>query len=454
MKMNTDRKRIFLWLVYSLAVISLIIIFIIRSDILTELGVASSGRPVNSETETFDEEERTETAEASAGTDLKQEKPSGNNNAIQETTDANGKADGLEAELKTLEEENQALNQEYKERIKIIDEYRDKATEKNDKNKAILNYYVENFNAQYDTEAVKELEGQNQINYAVGELSKTSLLKYTMPELQFFGLMGSMINANNEDRYRYMVNINNYYESTLESTAKRTRESIEKLGAKIDTFKVLASDGPGREEKIRNARLLEYLSEKGSTINTEDELREVENNLYIYSRQLSLVRDIYKIILLESSDKNEYLSKLGDQISEINGLYNEDEVRARFSGSELGQYLIPIIDYYVWFVRSDSDLGYDTIDLDYRSRSLPGNRYYRYDFRSTNDGYMYLARICECKYNGNAISNPSEDIYYVGGSNPVMINGEYVYDGMCLMDDGSDADSLYSYSNSLENSLF
>ena len=454
MKMNTDRKRIFLWLVYSLAVISLIIIFIIRSDILTELGVASSGRPVNSETETFDEEERTETAEASAGTDLKQEKPSGNNNAIQETTDANGKADGLEAELKTLEEENQALNQEYKERIKIIDEYRDKATEKNDKNKAILNYYVENFNAQYDTEAVKELEGQNQINYAVGELSKTSLLKYTMPELQFFGLMGSMINANNEDRYRYMVNINNYYESTLESTAKRTRESIEKLGAKIDTFKVLASDDPGREEKIRNARLLEYLSEKGSTINTEDELREVENNLYIYSRQLSLVRDIYKIILLESSDKNEYLSKLGDQISEINGLYNEDEVRARFSGSELGQYLIPIIDYYVWFVRSDSDLGYDTIDLDYRSRSLPGNRYYRYDFRSTNDGYMYLARICECKYNGNAISNPSEDIYYVGGSNPVMINGEYVYDGMCLMDDGSDADSLYSYSNSLENSLF
>ena len=454
MKMNTDRKRIFLWLVYSLAVISLIIIFIIRSDILTELGVASSGRPVNSETETFDEEERTETAEASAGTDLKQEKPSGNNNAIQETTDANGKADGLEAELKTLEEENQALNQEYKERIKIIDEYRDKATEKNDKNKAILNYYVENFNAQYDTEAVKELEGQNQINYAVGELSKTSLLKYTMPELQFFGLMGSMINANNEDRYRYMVNINNYYESTLESTAKRTRESIEKLGAKIDTFKVLASDGPGREEKIRNARLLEYLSEKGSTINTEDELREVENNLYIYSRQLSLVRDIYKIILLESSDKNEYLSKLGDQISEINGLYNEDEVRARFSGSELGQYLIPIIDYYVWVVRSDSDLGYDTIDLDYRSRSLPGNRYYRYDFRSTNDGYMYLARICECKYNGNAISNPSEDIYYVGGSNPVMINGEYVYDGMCLMDDGSDADSLYSYSNSLENSLF
>lgn len=454
MKMNTDRKRIFLWLVYSLAVISLIIIFIIRSDILTELGVASSGRPVNSETETFDEEERTETAEASAGTDLKQEKPSGNNNAIQETTDANGKADGLEAELKTLEEENQALNQEYKERIKIIDEYRDKATEKNDKNKAILNYYVENFNAQYDTEAVKELEGQNQINYAVGELSKTSLLKYTMPELQFFGLMGSMINANNEDRYRYMVNINNYYESTLESTAKRTRESIEKLGAKIDTFKVLASDDPGREEKIRNARLLEYLSEKGSTINTEDELREVENNLYIYSRQLSLVRDIYKIILLESSDKNEYLSKLGDQISEINGLYNEDEVRARFSGSELGQYLIPIIDYYVWFVRSDSDLGYDTIDLDYRSRSLPGNRHYRYDFRSTNDGYMYLARICECKYNGNAISNPSEDIYYVGGSNPVMINGEYVYDGMCLMDDGSDADSLYSYSNSLENSLF
>ncbi len=449
--MNTDRKRIFLWLVYSLAVISLIIIFIIRSDILTELGVISSGKSANHENAATIGEE---TAGTSAGTDLRQDNPSGNDNAIKETTDANGKADGLEAELKILEEENQALNQEYKERIKIIDEYRDKATEKNDKNKAILNYYVENFNAQYDTEAVKELEGQNQINYAVGELSKTTLFKYTMPELQFFGLLGSMITADNDDRYRYMVNINNYYESMLESTAKKTRESIEKLGAKIDTFKVLASDDPGREEKIRNARLLEYLSDKGSTINTEDELREVENNLFIYSRQMSLIRDIYKIILLESSDKNEYLNKLGNQISEINGLYDEDEVKDRISGSELGQYLIPIIDYYVGIVKSDSDLGYDTIDLDYRSKSLTGNRHYRYDFRSTNDGYMYLARICECKYNGNAISNPSEDIYYVGSSKPVMINGEYVYDGMCLRDDGSDADSLYSYSNSLESSLF
>lgn len=393
-------------------------------------------------------QEKTETEEVS---ETKEFPETGNGQETEETekprTEAETEVNPLEEEyqelLKQIEEKEATLSacQEQiaaQEEMKfaILHKYREQMEGIQEAYRPLINYHVNNFEAKYDTGGSEEVQNVNQINYAIGELSKYTPWGITA------NLFTSMaIDSSNAD-YEAMVNANAEFGTGMQKIIVGTKAVTEKFAAKLDFYEMLTADsenagyGQYTDEKIRDIWENQYLMEyalQGNDVDMEPYAMEARKQLYIMGAATRMLENFYQTLLTDCDSKTRSINKLEEQYQEIMDIVDPDkngEIAALIQPEEMEPYIWPLIKAGMRATNGYAALGSASPLVDGRFTYTRYGRVYWY-YREGLEMELMLA-------SGDDVS-----IYYAGGK-PVYVNGYIFYNGMLLNGNGTeDAEALY-----------
>lgn len=379
-----------------------------------------------------------ETEEYQKTKDRQEEKPVG-----EEPAEIVRKVNPLEEEYQMLLEqieENETLLAECQEQIAaqeeakfaILQKYREQMEGIRAEYRPLINYSVKNFEAKYDTAGIEEVQEVNQINYAIGELSKYTPWGLTA------NLFTSMAIDNNNADYEAMVNANAAFGTGMQEIIVDTRAVTEKFTAKLDFYEMLTADsinagyGQYTDEKIRDIWENQYLMAyalKGNDVDLESYAVEVRKQLYIMGAATMTLKDFYKTLLTDCDSKTRSLDKLEEQYQEIMDIVDPEgngEIAALVRPEEMEQYISPLIVAGMRAMNGYAALGSASPLIDAR-------------FTYTAYGRVYWF------YKEGLMMASGDDVHiYYAGDKPVFVNGYIFYNGMLLNGDGTeDAEALY-----------
>lgn len=206
--------------------------------------------------------------------------------------------DQLEREI--TEKEN--LLAEYQEQIAleeatkyaILKEYGEQMQGVSYQYRSMINYTVNNFEAQADIGGTQNIEKVKQADYAIGELSKYTPWGITI------NLFSSMAMDSRDQEYNIMVKANNSLGTGMQNVIVDTKASVEEFESRLNFFETLTEDSDRTnfsgytEERLRtiweNQYLIKYAL-NGQEIDLEPYAVEVRKKLYILGAATQVLKD-------------------------------------------------------------------------------------------------------------------------------------------------------------------
>lgn len=383
------------------------------------------------------QEKNTETQEASETEEFLQpgdEREEGKAGEYQTETEAEYQAilEQIEEKEAMLSACQQQIAAQEEVKFAILHKYREQMEGIQEEYRPLINYHVKNFEAKYDTGGSEEVQDVNQINYAIGELSKYTPWKFTA------NLFTSMaIDRSNAD-YEAMVNANAAFGTGMQTIIVDTKAVTDKFAAKLDFYEMLVADsenagyGQYTEEKIREIWENQYLMEyalHGNDVDMEPYALEVRKQLYIMGAATRTLEDFYKTLLTDCDSKTRSIDQLEEQYQEIMDIIDPDEngqIAALVQPEEMEKYISPLIVAGMRASNGYAALGSASPLVDAR-------------FTYTTYGRVYWF------YKEGLMMASGDDVHiYYAGDKPVFVNGYIFYNGTLLNGDGTeDAKALY-----------
>ncbi len=367
-----------------------------------------------------------------------------------EQEEENAEENQTVVETNPLAEEYGALLEETEEKERLLTECQKQIAAEEEKKFAILhkyeaqmegiraeylplvNYSVKNFEAKYDTGGSKVVQDVNQINYAIGELSKYTPWGITM------NMFTSMAIDNSNADYAAMVNANAALGTGMQKVIVDTRAETEKFTVKLDFYEMLTLDSQSddynryTDDKIRTMWENQYLMEyalKGQNVDMEPYAVEVQKKLYIMGAATKTLENYYSTLLTDCDSKTRSINQLEEQYQEIMNIVDPDgtgEIADMVQPEELEKYIAPL-------VRAGMEAANGYARLESSSPLVDST------WKYTTHGRLYW----HYKAGLTMVNCDDVHIYYAGGK-PVYVNGYYFYNGRLLNGNGNeDASVLY-----------
>lgn len=335
--------------------------------------------------------------------------------AEEELLDNNAKFDILTENVEKLDNSIAELKSRVESvpELTLLEEYRHQVEEVNTAYEGILAYSVQNFEAVYDEQGIRDMQDINKKNHAIGEIAK-----YT-PYGIVVNLLTSSTIASNDAYYSGMQTANEAFGNAYQEAVLKARDALSALEVRIDFYEELVAEYEDVGDEYTNMCLLKYML-GDSRIDVEQYGQEVKKDLYILALQADAMDKIYGILYSDIPASNSYAKQYND-LMRILDPEGTGEIAALVSDEERAETLLPILEAGI--------LAIGTMEQN-STPNMENKQVMVYKDANTPGGIIY------CCFLSNQLAHVHHrhqwiDIYYSKGA-PLFINGYYVYDGIFL----------------------
>ncbi|MCM1194162.1 MAG: hypothetical protein NC389_17280 [Acetatifactor muris] len=294
-----------------------------------------------------------------------------------------------------------------------LEEYRNQLQQVSEEYEGILNYSVENFEAQYDNKGISDARELNKKQNAIGQIAK-----YTPYGIVLNWLTSATI-AGSDSYYENMQKANVAFGEAYQTAVLKARDAASAMGARTDFYNELVGEQEDVWDEYVNLCLLRYMVGDGG-IHLEEYGQEAKKELYLLALQTDALSKIYGAVYSDKSAANAYIAQY-KEIMELVDPYGTGEVAALVTREEISEALLPIMQAGVTAIQSIESVQAPNMDkkyiMVYRSDGAPGGKVY----------YCLLGnQMIRAHHQDNWF-----DLCFFNGE-PLYINGYYVYNGMLL----------------------